>query len=190
MNNNKAEQNSILNQRFMPIQSSKDPFIPQSLGASSSGGPDPSKPFVSGISSGGGFLPQYPHHFATTGSGTHGGDINLISNPQSLTLSEAIRWEHSDGQPQLLMGSLYYRRPSPAQQWEVDREALAVLEVLGRQTVEGWKGAPGSQNCVFDHVELWKIHDFKTESDKDEWKGTRHWQATGTPLGYLYYRMM
>lgn len=187
----------------LPLQSG---LVTDQYGGISSGGTDPR--FKGAISSGGGgFLPGMQNFTLVYGSDGprfvtdqninlnnsslgFSGDLTFIVNPQSLTLSEAILWTHEGtSDPQLVLANLHYRRPSPATGDEVNQKATQALEGEGRRIVDGWAGAPGSQKIVFSHVELKEIKSFRTETNHNPWTGERHWEATGTPVGYLYYRL-
>ncbi|MFD5022305.1 hypothetical protein ACFWMP_25725 [Paenibacillus sp. NPDC058367] len=133
-----------------------------------------------GISSGGGA----PEFLREGGVATEFDKMRFLSN-------EPVLWTHpGSDDPQLLIGNLYYRRPSPAQDWEINREATAALEYVGKKIVEGWAGAPGAGRYEFDHVELLRIENMYTQTNHNSWTGVRHWEVKGTPIGKLYYRVV
>lgn len=104
-------------------------------------------------------------------------------------MSDVKRWEFTDsGEPRVVSKDFYYRRPSPAQQSEIDQVAIDELNVLGKQIVDGWSGNPdASGTYTFKEVKLVEIKGQHTDTHKNPWTGERHWECRGVGFGHLYY---
>lgn len=103
-------------------------------------------------------------------------------------MSESKRWEFSNGDPREISTDFFYRRPSPAQQSEIDKVASQELSKVGNQIVDGWAGNPDSNGkYLFDKVVLTEIKGQHTDTHKNPWTGERHWECRGVGFGHLYY---